>query len=348
MQKRLLSIFLVTIMSLSLMACNTEKTEVEANDLKDTETEVVEVETEVEDITIEKIDIQVGTLKGPTGMGMVALMADEDTANHYEFELFSSPDELVGKVISGELDIIAVPTNLASVLYNRTEGGVQLAAVNTLGVLYVLENGDTVNSLEDLKGLTLNTSGKGASPDFVMQYLLNEKGLVPDVDVMLDYKLDHADLATALVAGDVSLALLPQPHVTTALMRNPDLRIALDITKEWENINDATGELPMGVLIVQKAFAEANPEAMNAFLDEYKASVAFVNENVTEAAALIAQFEILPNAQVAEKAIPLSNIVYMDAMDAKASLEAFFKVLYDFEPKSVGGKLADEGFYYQR
>jgi NitT/TauT family transport system substrate-binding protein len=351
MKKSILALLLIAVLTFGLAACSNDGSENTTNDATTSEPTTSE-QTSTESITeTEKINVNIATLKGPTGMGMVEIMeksAIGNTANNYSFELTSSPDDLIGKVINGELDIIAVPTNLAAVLYNRTEGAVQLAAVNTLGVLYVLEDGDSIQTLSDLKGKTLNTSGKGASPDFVIQYLLKENGLTPDVDVMLDYKLEHADLATALVAGDVSIALLPQPHVTTALIRNPDLRVALDITAEWNNATEGQAELAMGVIIVQKAFAEAHPDALNAFLDEYKSSVDFVNTNSKEAAELIAKYEILPNAAVAEKAIPLSNIVYIDAKDAKVSLDAFYKVLFDFEPKSIGGKLVDEGFYYNR
>lgn len=299
----------------------------------------------------EKIDINVAALIGPTGMGMVDLMEKSalgETANHYNFELTGAPDALVGKVISGELDIIAVPTNLALVLYNKTEGNVQLAAVNTLGVLFVLENGNEIHAIDDLKGKTINVSGKGAVPDFAAQYLFKEAGLAIETDVTMDYSLEHADLATAMVSGDIKIGMLPQPHVTTALMRNPDLRIALDITEEWQKTSDGKDQLMMGAIIVQKAFAEAHPDAVNAFLDEYKASVEYVNNNVPEAAKLIEKYGILPNASIAEKAIPLSNIVYIDAVDARASLDSFFKILHTLEPKSVGGKLADEGFYYKK
>lgn len=299
----------------------------------------------------EKIDINVAALIGPTGMGMVDLMEKSalgETANHYNFELTGAPDALVGKVISGELDIIAVPTNLALVLYNKTEGNVQLAAVNTLGVLFVLENGNEIHAIDDLKGKTINVSGKGAVPDFAAQYLFKEAGLAIETDVTMDYSLEHADLATAMVSGDIKIGMLPQPHVTTALMRNPDLRIALDITEEWQKTSGGKDQLMMGAIIVQKAFAEAHPDAVNAFLDEYKASVEYVNNNVPEAAKLIEKYGILPNASIAEKAIPLSNIVYIDAVDARASLDSFFKILHTLEPKSVGGKLADEGFYYKK
>lgn len=299
---------------------------------------------------LEKVKIKVTTLKGPTGMGMAELMEKNElgeTDLDYEFTLLGSPDDLVGKILSGEVDVAAVPTNLALVLYNRTQGAIQLAAVNTLGVLYVVENGDSINSVEDLRGQSIYSSGKGAAPDFVFNYILNGNNLTPHKDVIIDYKLQHSELAAALVAGDVKMGLLPQPHVTTALMQNPNLRIALDITAEW---NKLTGDrqLPMGSIIVQKEFAKNNKEAFNLFLDEYKQSVSFVNENNEEASELIEKFEILPKAAIAKEAIPLSNIVYIDAQDAKAYLEEFYQVLFDFDQKSIGGKLPDEGYYYKK
>lgn len=300
---------------------------------------------------VEKASMNVAALNGPTGMGMVKLIEDSEagtTALDYEFTLMSSPDELAGKIISGEIDVAAVPTNLALVLYNRTEGNVQLAAVNTLGVLYLLENGESINSVQDLEGKTVNISGKGATPDFAFQYILKENQLEPNKDVMLDFTLQHADLAAALAAGDVDIALLPQPHVTTAMMKNENIRIALDITEEWTNIMDEQGQLAMGAIIVQKDFAENNKEALDSFLEEYSQSVNYVNQQLDDAAELIAKYGILPNAAVAKKAIPYSNIVYIDAQEAKPFLEDFYEVLFSFEPKSIGGKLGDEGFYYKK
>ncbi len=299
----------------------------------------------------EKASISIGALNGPTGMGMVKLMRDaeeNEAALDYDFTLLSSSDEMVGKIISGEVDVAAVPTNLAMVLYNKTEGQIQLAAVNTLGVLYLLENGSSVQNIQDLRDRTVYSSGKGAMPDFVFQYLLKENQLQQDKDVMVDFKLQHAELAAALSAGDVELALLPQPHVTTAMMKNPDIRIALDITEEWRNAANNTGELAMGAIIVQREFAENNKEALDAFLEEYKASVDFVNDNMEEAGELIAKYGILPNAAVAKNAIPYSNIVYIDAEEAKGFLEELYQVLYSFEPKAIGGRLSDEGFYYKK
>ncbi|OWZ84837.1 ABC transporter substrate-binding protein [Natranaerobius trueperi] len=305
---------------------------------------------DTDSVDTDDVTVDMAVLGGPTGMGAVQLIEQNelgDSELNYDFSIMGSPDDLVGRIINGEVDIAAVPTNLASVLYNRTEGDIQLAAVNTLGVLYVLESGDSITSIEDLEGEVINVSGQGATPDFALRYLLEEHGLTPYEDVELDFQLQHSDLAAATAGGDVDLALLPQPHVTTAQMRNDDLQIALDITEEWDNVADDS-ELAMGSLIVQKDFAKENPEVMDIFLDEYEESINFVNENYSEAAELMEKFEILPNKNVAKEAIPYSNIVFRDGQESKTFLQDFYQVLYDFEPDSVGGKLPDENFYYQR
>lgn len=346
-------VVLLLVLTLVLVGCGSQTSETQEPVVVETPAQEnsEELEENEDEKILEKIDIQVGALRGPTGMGMVQMMdrADKGLADmNYHFELVGSPDEMVGKIINGELDIAAVPTNMALLLHNRTEGAVQLAAVNTLGVLYLVENGDTIQSMEDLRGQTVNTSGKGASPDFVFRHLLESNHLIVDEDVQLDYNLQHADLAAALVEGDVEMALLPQPHVTSALMRNSDLRVALDITEEWAKIHGAGSELAMGVIIVQKEFADNHPEALEAFLKEYEASVEFVNQEVDDAAELIAHYGILPQAGIAKASIPLSNIVFIDAMAARERLDAFYRILYDFEPQSIGGKLADDAFYYKR
>lgn len=292
--------------------------------------------------------IRVAALNGPTGMGMVKMMEDaqEGEDSNYEFSTYGAPDELLGKVINGEVDIAALPTNMASVIYNKTDGQIQLAAINTLGVLYILEEGNEINSIEDLKGKKINVSGKGATPDFILQYLLKEHGIDPEKDVELDFSMQHADLAAAVAAGDAKIALLPQPHVTSAIMKNENVRIALDITEEWEKLVGETNPLPMGCIVVQKEFAQKYPKALDDFLAQYELSVKWVNENHEEAGQLIEKHGILPNAKLAEKAIPKCNIVFLDGEEAKAPMKEFLKVLIELDPASVGGELPGEDFYY--
>lgn len=287
----------------------------------------------------EKI-VNIGVLQGPTGMGIVHLMDDSD----YNIEIVGSPEDLIGKIVTGEVDLAAVPSNLAAILYQRSGQKIELLTINTLGVLYVLENGEEVNSIADLEGKTLNVSGRGATPDFAIQYLLREHGLEVGKDVILDFSTQHADLASLLAAGRHDLALLPQPHVTSVLMQNQNFRIALDLTKEWKDVTGS--ELPMGVLIAQKDFIKNNENSLLTFLEKYEQSIQRVNEDPVESAVLIAGHNILPNPEIAEKAIPFCNIVYIDAAEGRTYLEDFFSILYEFSPDSIGGKIPDDKFYF--
>lgn len=289
--------------------------------------------------------ITVASLKGPTGMGMVQLMEEPGTSN-YEFILSGTPDELVGKIINNEIDIACLPTNLASVLYNKTEGKVLLVGVNTLGSLYVLDNTGTIQSIQDLKGKTVYVSGQGATPDFVFRYLLSANGIDPEKDLEINFSMQHADLATAVAAKQVDIALLPQPYVTTVQMKNPEVKIALDLNDLWKQNSLDEVAIYMGCIVVQKDFAQKYPDALKAFIEEYKESVEWVNQNTVEAGVLIEKHGIIPNAKLAELAIPLSNIVYIEASEAEVVLDDYFNILLDFDAKSVGGKLPDEGFYY--
>lgn len=299
-----------------------------------------------------KADVSVAALIGPTGMGLVKLMDDQEKGtaqNNYSFILSGTPDDIVAKITSGEADIAAVPVNLAPTLYNKTNGNVKLIAINTLGVLYVVENGDTVKTLADLKGKTMVASGQAATPEYVLNYILSKNGLEPGTDVTIEYKADHSELASLVTAGQVKLAVLPEPFVTTVTQKNPDVHAALDLTQEWQGIPDNNGSaLIMGVMIVRKDFADQNPEALWAFMDEYKTSADYVNASAKEASALVEKYGIMASAALAEKAIPNCNIVYIDGQDMKDQIAPFYQILFDSNPKSIGGALPDDAFYFIR
>jgi len=292
-----------------------------------------------------KEKIKIAVLKGPTGMGIVKLM--EDNKDLYDITLYDSPDQIVSKVVNGEVDGAAVPSNLAPILYTKTKQGIKLAAVNTLGVLYVVENGTTVKNISDLKGKTVVASGKGGTPEFALNYILQKNGLVPDKDVKIEWKAQHSDVAAALAAKQISLAVLPEPFVTTTKLKDTDLNVSLDLTKEWEKVSGADSQLIMGTLIFKNDFIAKRGSDLDAFLAKYKASVDYVNKNAAAAGTLIEKNGILPNAKAAEIAIPRSNIVFISAQDAKKSLTGFFTVLMQSDPKSIGGSLPDENFYYK-
>jgi len=298
--------------------------------------------------------VRVGMLKGPTGIGasyLMELAALGDTENKYEFTIFSSPTDINAKIISKELDIAAVPTNNASVLYNKTEGKLQVLAVNTLGTLYILENGNTVNSIADLKGKKILVSGQGATPEYTLNYILSANGIDPAKDVTIEFVAEHAELATLLASDKADIGLLPEPNVTSVLIQNKECRIALDLDKEWNEaakLNNANSALTMGCVIVQKEFAEAYPDSVKNFMKEYEASINYVNENVAEAAKLCEKYEIIPKAAVAQKAIPTCNIVYIDGAEMQEAMGGFLETLYNYNPASVGGKLLGEELYYQK
>ena len=298
--------------------------------------------------TFEGTTIRLGGLKGPTSMGMVKLLADNDageTVNTYEFTMAGSADELTPKLLQGELDILAVPVNLGSILYNNSEGAVQLLAVNTLGIIDIVEKGgDTVTDWESLRGQTIYATGKGSTPEYALNYLLEQNGLDPAADVTIEWKSEPSEIVAQMAAQDHVIAMMPQPFVTVAQSKFADLKVALDLTEEW-NALDNGSQLNTAGLVVRTEFAQENPEAVAAFLKEYAASTAYVNENVQDAAQLVGQYEIV-DAAIAELAIPQCNIVCITGQEMKDSVEGYFQVLFDQNPKSVGGAMPGEDFYY--
>ena len=293
-------------------------------------------------------EASVAALKGPTAMGMVKMM--DDGAGDLDFAIYASIDEITPKLVKGEVDIAAVPANLASVLYNKTQGQVRVLAINTLGVLYIVENGDTVHSVEDLRGRTIYASGKGATPEYALNYLLSASGIDPQNDVNIEYKSEHTECLTALVATEGAVAMLPQPFVTTAQMNQPTVRIALDMNEEWARLqegNEQKSALITGVVVARTEFIDEHPQVVSDFMDAYADSVAYVNENVDLAAALIGKFDIIPEA-VAKIALPYCQIVYIDGEDMRAQLSGYLPGPYDQNPGSVRKALPDEAFYYQR
>ena len=300
---------------------------------------------QAEGSTSETTAVRIGALKGPTSMGMAQMLKDAADGNsNYQFTIAGAPDEITALLVKGELDVAAVPSNLASVLYNNTNGGVKVAMINTLGILYVVEAGDTVNSVADLKGRTVYSSGKGATPEYSVDYILSQNGIDPETDVTVEFKSEHTELAAALQSGTADLAVLPEPFVTTVLAGNDNLRVALNLNEEWDKVSDGSG-MVTGVLVVRSEFAEQHPDELTALLEAYEQSVNFVNENPAEAAAIIEQNGIA-KAAVAEQAIPKCNIVFISGNEMRTKVEGFLEILFDMNPKAVGGALPGDDFYY--
>ena len=323
--KKILALVLALCMIFALVSCN------------DT--------PENPDVTVRATD-----MKGPTGMGMSKLMKDDANGisqNDYEFTVADSPDEARNALISGTTDIAALPVNLAAVLYNK---GVDISfvGINTLGVLYILENGNTITSVEDLRGKTIYATGQGSTPQYILEYLLTKNGIDLENDITIEYIAEHAELATKLATGDAAIGILPEPNVTSALSAatqngNTALRIALDVTEEWEKFGE--GELCQGCIVVTNQFKNEHPEQYAKFLKEYAASAEYVVTEVDEASKIIEEFGIIPKAPLAKKAIPNANICFIDGDDGIAYMQSVLNVLYTANPSSVGGKLPDDAFY---
>lgn len=293
------------------------------------------------------VEINVTALRGPTAMGMVKLMKDSESGsvngNDYDFTIEGAIDAVTPAIVRGSTDIAAVPANVSSVLYNNTDGGIEVLAINTLGVLYIAEKGDSVHSVEDLRGKTIYSSGNGATPEYALRFVLESAGLEIGRDVFIEWRSEHAECVAALEANDGAVAMLPQPFLTSALLSDSSIRVALDLNDLWM---EAMGtELITGVVIARTSFIEENEDDVRAFLSSYGDSVDFVNGNISEGAALVGEYGII-GEKVANLAIPGCNITLITGEEMKAALSNYLGVLYSMNPKSVGGALPNEDYYF--
>ena len=339
--KKLLSLTLVLALVLALAGCG-------GTDTQDTGTEEQPQTEEQAEEPVTGESYAIAALKGPTAMGLVKLMSEAESGadfiNDYTFTLAASADEVSPLLMKGELDMACVPANLAAVLYQKTEGDIVTLAVNTLGVLYIVENGNAVQSMADLKGKTIVASGKGSTPEYALRYLLSENGLDPDTDVTIDWKSEHSECVSALATGAATIAMLPQPFVTVAQSKIEGLRVALDLTEQWDALDNGSALLT-GVIVARREVVEANPAAVDAFLKDYAGSVEWVNANTADAAELIGSYDIV-EATVAEKALPYCNIVCITGAEMKDKLSGYLQVLADADASSVGGAMPGDDFYY--
>lgn len=296
------------------------------------------------DKTTDPADMRIFAMNGPTGMGMVKIKDDQENgkaANNYTFTFASNADEITAEIVKGEYEIAAIPTNLASVLYHKVGGGFHIGAVNTLGVLYILENGNSVKSIADLEGKKIAITGQGSVPEYVLNYILTKSGVNCDIE----FYADGAEVAEKLGAGDITLAMLPVPYATKAAAAE-NVNIALSITDEFKKASGKSEDtLCQACIIIRDDFAKENPEAVAKFMEEYAASVDFVLNNVPEAAEMMAKYSIIPAAPVAKAAIPKANLVFLTGDEMKEALKTFYTVLFEANPKSIGGSMPDEAIY---
>lgn len=328
--KKLLAIILTLTLVFAFAGCGSNK---------DLVSSVPEVYTAV--------DMSVACMTGPTGIGMAKLMADAEaktTANNYSFTVATAATDITGKFLNGEINIASVPTNVAATLYNKSEGKVRMLAVNTYGVLSILEKGDTIKSVADLKGKTVYSTGKGQNPEFILKYILTENGIDPEKDVTINF-VSSEDLVAKLISGEAEVAMAPEPAATTVMVKNQELNRVLSINDEWAKVSDT--KLMMGCVIALDSYIEANPKAVEKFLEEYEASIKFASENIDETATHCATYKITASDVIAKKAIPTCNLCYVTGKDMKNNVNGYYGVLFNADPTSIGGKLPADDLYYK-
>lgn len=299
--------------------------------------------------TSDVTQIRVGSLKGPTSMGLLFLMreAEEGGAEgNYAFTMAAQADELLPLMVKGEMDIALVPANVASVLYNKMQGQLAVIDINTLGVLYMVTGDGTIESVEDLKGRTIYLTGKGTTPDYVLHYILSENGMT-EADYTLEYKSEASEVAALLAEKPQAVGLLPQPFVTAACIQNEALKVVLDMNEEWTKLLGEDGSrVVTGVTVVRKEFLKEHEAAVKVFLKEHEESTGAINEDVQTGASLAVAAGIAAKEAIAQKAIPACNITCMQGAEMQQALSGYLEVLFEQNPESVGGALPGEDFYY--
>ena len=349
--KKLVSLLLSAALMLSLAACGGSSAGSTAASSQAASSEAASSQAASAESTAEPLSttdpVRIAGLKGPTTMGLVNLLPMEEDGSaslDYDLQLYGTADEIVPLLTKGELDMAAIPANLAATLYQKTQGGIQVMAVNTLGVLYVVEKGDTVHSVADLKGRTILSTGKGTTPEYVLRYILQQNGIDPDKDVTIEFYSEATEVTAQMAVAQDAIAVLPQPYVTSASMQDDTLRVALDLTEEWDKVCDT--QLITGVTVVRTEYAQEHPDVVAAFLKDYTASVDAANNDLDGTAALCEEQGVVAKAAIAKAALPNCNIVCVTGDEMQADVAGYLQVLYDADPASVGGAMPDDAFYW--
>ncbi len=300
-------------------------------------------ESEVQD---QSQPVSIIALKGPSGVGMAKMIdqAADDSNSNYSFRIVGSPDEIVAALTNGDANVAAIPTNLAAKLYKKTDGEIVMIAINTFGSLYILENGNSINSLSDLKGKTIYATGQGANPQYILEFMLKESGLKIGKDVNIVYKSEHAELAALMASGEVDIAMLPEPFVSTVLSKNQDIRVALDFNEEWQQLTGSS--LTMGCVVANKSYVEENQQTIAELLSDLSTSIDYANSNIGETAELCAKHGIIDSAVIAKQAIPNCGLTFISGEAMEPAVEGYYSMLLAADPASIGGALPEKEFYY--
>ena len=301
---------------------------------------------------LEAGEIRLAVLSGPTGIGAAKLLdnIDNDKAalsfGNYDYQIYTDTSELVAGLTKGEIDIATMASNVAVNLYNKTDGGVKIIAVGTLGVLHILEGGggDTVHSIADLAGKTIYCAGQGANPEYILRYLLQETPM--DLQTVEIVFADASEISAKLLSGEIQYAMLPVPAATAAIAKGEGkIRAAIDVTEAWDELQSGS-QLVMTAVVARTEYLETYHDRVANFLTDYEASIDFVNHNIDAAAELVAGYNITPSAGIAKQAIPQCHLTFIAGEDMMSAVSGYFRTLYSIDPAAVGGAVPDDGIYY--
>ena len=344
--KKYVSLILTAALVLALFAgCGTNPETPET--IQPTVAEVPETQAPTEAPAVQEVLPKVMVMSGPTGVGAAKLMAEQENATNpviASAEVVADNEAVKNALISGEADIAAVATNMAATLCNKTDGALQVLAINTLGVLYILEKGETVQTMADLAGKTVYATGQSANPEYILNYLLTANGVEPaDVDIQW---MTAQEVTAKMTTEEAAICMLPVPAATAAMMKDPAIRQAISLSEEWDKLG--AGALAQGCIVARTEYVEQNPQAVADFLKAYEGSIAYMNDeaNLDDAAALVAQYGITANAQIAARAISQCNLTFVTGQAMKDILVQFYDVLFQANPASIGGGMPADAFYY--
>lgn len=334
--RKLKIITILVIVLFLITSCSSDEVRTSLNNRKETKSNIFDTD----------FDFRVATLKGPTAIGMARLVEKYSEINNNienNFSIYNTADEIVAGLAKNEIDVAAIPANLAASLYNKTNGEIKVSAINTLGVLYIVENGNSVEKPSDLNNKTIYTIGKGTTPEAVLKSFIDNNNIE---NLHIEYKTDAAEIGQILMKEENSIAMLPEPFVTTIEFKNPNINTAFNMNEEWLKMYN--GDLLItGVLVVRDEFLQNNREFFNRFLAEYEKSIKYTMTNVEDTAILIDELDIVP-IEVGKDAIPNINIVYIEGEEMEKYLNQYLTRLYEFDENLIGGKVPDESFYYKK
>ena len=294
--------------------------------------------------------IHIAAMNGPTLMGLGHLYNAENgkADSKYTFTKEGTPDAVVAGLANKTFDAACLPANTAAIVFNTDSIDIQVAAISMLGVLYVVQKAGTpvIANLADLSGQTVYLTSQGSTPDVAFRYLLAQNNIN---NVKLEFETEGSIIAAGIKTANskYDYALLPQPAATVASSGPGAATEAIHLSGEWKKFHPES-DIITAVLVVRTAYIKNNRAAFEKFLEDYRKSVEFVTDarNLDISAGYVVDMGIVPALPLAKAALLKCGITFIRAEEMRTSLSQFYQVLYDQNPRSIGGKIPSQKFYY--